>query len=80
VGKEAIAMKFDDAKLLKPTGRQAGDVALGESKQSTSENHGFLSPDGYLVRLLLHRLGNPPLRFTLWTGESAAGGGRTVGG
>jgi len=73
-------MRFDDAELLKPLRRQAAGIGLGECIPAASKGQGPLSPDGHLIRLLLANLGNPPIRFTLWTGESAAGTGQSVGG
>ena len=73
-------MRFDDADLLKPLKRQAAGVGLGECMPAAGKGLGPPSFDGHLIRLLLAGLGNPPIRFTLWTGESAAGTGRIVGG
>jgi cyclopropane-fatty-acyl-phospholipid synthase len=80
VDKEEIAMRLDDADLLKPDRRQAAGISLAECISGASKGQGPLSPDAHLIRLLLASLGNPPIRFTLWTGESAAGMGRSVGG
>ncbi len=64
-------MKPDDAELLKPLGRQTEG---GIQKERTQ------SPEGYLLRLFLRSLGDPPMRITLWNGESITPAtGRTVG-
>ena len=61
----AVAMKLDDAKLLK---------SLDRHTEGGVQNRRIQSLEGRLVRYLLSSLGDPPLRFTLWNGESVTGG------
>ena len=73
-------MKLDDAELLESSERKAGGGVRDGRIQSSREPQGPLSLEGRLVRYLLSSLGDPPLRFTLWNGESATGGeGRALG-
>ena len=67
-------MKMDDAQLLKSLDRHtAGSLR--------EEPHAALSVEGRLMRRLLRSLGDPPMRITLWNGESVTpDAGQTVGG
>ena len=67
-------MKLDDAKLLESSERQAGDSVRNGRIQSPRGPQAPVSLEGRLVRRLLSSLGDPPLRFTLWNGDSVTGG------
>ena len=74
-------MKLDDAELLKSLVRQAGDSVRDGRMQSVHGSQAALSLEGLLMRRLLRSLGDPPLRLTLWNGESMTPAtGRAVGG
>jgi cyclopropane-fatty-acyl-phospholipid synthase len=73
-------MKLDDAELLESLDRKAGGSVRDGPTQSPREPQPPLSLEGRLLRMLLNSLGDPPLRFTLWNGESVTGGeGRALG-
>ncbi len=74
-------MKLDDAELLKSLDQQVGGNGASARVRGASEREPLRSLEGRLMRRLLISLGNPPLRITLWNGESiTAGAGRAVGG
>lgn len=58
-------MNLDDAKLLKSLERRSEGRGPDERSRSL---------EGRLVRYLLRSLGDPPLQFTLWNGESITPG------
>lgn len=69
-------MKMDDAYLLKSLDQHATDGGMRHTQP------GALSLESRMLRGLLHALGDPPIRMTLWNGESVTGGDTTqaVGG
>ena len=74
-------MKLDDAELLKTLSQQAGGDGGSGCVQGAGGRQAVPSLEGRLMRLLLSSLGDPPLRVTLWNGESiAAGAGPVVAG
>jgi cyclopropane-fatty-acyl-phospholipid synthase len=81
ISKKAFTMKMDDAELLKSLDQYAGGGIGDGGIQRTHGQQPPLSLEGRLMRHLLHALGDPPMRLTLWNGESITGGtGGTVGG
>ena len=73
-------MKLDDAELFKSLSRQTQRNSQDSPFQGARESLAPLSAEGRLTRQLLHGLGDPPLRFTLWNGESiTAGTGGALG-
>ena len=56
-------MKMDDVQLLK-------SLDLHTTGSLRDEPHAALSVEGRLMRRLLRSLGDPPMRITLWNGES----------
>ena len=67
-------MKLDDAELFESPERKAGDSIRDGRIQIPRERQAPLSLEGRLVRRLLRSLGDPPLRITLWNGESLTAG------
>ena len=63
-------MKPDDAQLLEISGPRAAGIARTRRLRDASVSAAGLGLEGRLMRLLLGSLGNPPLRLTLWNGES----------
>ncbi len=63
-------MKPDDAQLLELSGQRAAGIARTGRLRDANVPAAVLSLEGRLMRLLLGSLGNPPLRLTLWNGES----------
>ena len=64
-------MKMDDAYLLKSLDQHATDGGMRHTQP------GALSLESRMLRGLLHALGDPPIRMTLWNGESVTGGDTT---
>ena len=75
-------MKIDDAELLKSLDQHAVGGAGDGSMLRTHPQPTALSLEGRMMRGLLHALGDPPMRMTLWNGESVTGSdtARVVGG
>lgn len=75
-------MKMNDAELLEAMDRQDGaGVYPGELRGPDGPAAAALGLEGRLTRYFLHALGDPPLRMTLWNGQSiATGTGHVVGG
>jgi cyclopropane-fatty-acyl-phospholipid synthase len=74
-------MKPDDAQLLVAAEQPAAGIGQAGRHGNLPAQPVELSLDGRLMRRLLSLLGDPPLRFTLWNGESlTAGTGRAIGG
>lgn len=74
-------MKPDDAQLLELSGQRAAGIARTGRLRDASVPAAGLSVEGRLMRRLLGSLGNPPLRVTLWNGESVfTGEGDAVAG
>ena len=79
-------MKLDDARLLTPAARQSTGAMPDNRTQDTRGTQLSASLNSRpmwqaLMRQVLHTLGNPPMRLTLWNGESMTGGtGQPVGG
>ena len=67
-------MKLDDAELLESLDRQTEGSVRDGRIQSPHGPQAPVSLEGRLVRRLLRSLGDPPLRFTLWNGDSVTGG------
>ena len=63
-------MKPDDAQLLEISGRRAAGNERSRRFPELRMPPAGLSLEGRLVRRLLGSLGDPPLRVTLWNGES----------
>lgn len=74
-------MKLDDAELPESLGQPAGGNDWSGRAEGASERQLPLSLEGCLMRYLLSSIGKPPVRITLWTGESiTAGAGHAVAG
>ena len=74
-------MKPDDAQLLELSGRRAAGIARTRRSQDARVLSAELGLEGRLMRRLLGSLGDPPLRVTLWNGESIfTGRGNAVAG
>ncbi len=74
-------MKMDDAELFKSLGQHVRGNGWSRRIQGVGEQRAPLSLEGRLMRRLLSSLGDPPLRITLWNGESiTAGAGQAVAG
>ncbi|MBI1989398.1 MAG: class I SAM-dependent methyltransferase, partial [Betaproteobacteria bacterium] len=74
-------MKPDDAQLLELSGRRAAGIARTRRSQDARVLPAELGLEGRLMRRLLGSLGDPPLRVTLWNGESIfTGRGNAVAG
>lgn len=75
-------MKRDNPNLLRADAELEGaGVARSQSLAQAREPAGALSIEGRLMRSLLNSLGDPPLRVTLWNGESIfTGAGGAVAG
>lgn len=74
-------MKMDDAELLKSLDQHAAGGVGDGGIRCKHEQLPARSLEGRLMRQLLHSLGDPPMRITLWNGESMTPTtGRTVGG
>lgn len=73
-------MKPDDAQLLEISGRRTAGDERSQGVPGLCMPPAGLSLEGRLMRLLLSSLGDPPLRVTLWNGESIfTGRGNAVG-
>ncbi len=67
-------MKMDDAQVLKSLDQQARGGA-GENGAGNALAHPPApSLEARLLQYLLHTLGDPPIRFILWNGESVTAG------
>ena len=74
-------MQADDVQLLEISGRRATGNERSRRVLELCVPPAALSLEGRLMRLLLGSLGNPPLRLTLWNGESVfTGEGDAVAG
>ena len=74
-------MQPDDAQLLEISGRRAAGNERSRRFLELYMPPAALSLEARLMRLLLGSLGNPPLRLTLWNGESVfTGEGDAVAG
>lgn len=74
-------MQPDDVQLLEISGRRATGNERSRRVLELCVPPAALSLEGRLMRLLLGSLGNPPLRLTLWNGESVfTGEGDAVAG
>lgn len=72
-------MRRNDARLLKAPGPQMAGVAQTRRSWEVRAQAARPSLEGRLTRHLLSSLGDPPLRITLWNGESiTAGAGPAV--
>ena len=68
-----MAMKRDKPELFQMTSEhQAGGLAQARRAPQDSSEPARLSIDGQLVRVLLKSLGEPPVRISLWNGDSLA--------
>ena len=63
-------MKLDNAEVLKSLDQEAVAEDGSGRGRTTGARKALSSPEGYLVRRLLSSLGDPPLRLTLWNGET----------
>ena len=63
-------MKLDDAELLKSLSHQAGGDFQGVHLAGARQQQAVGSVEGWIMRRLLRSLGDPPMRLTLWNGES----------
>jgi cyclopropane-fatty-acyl-phospholipid synthase len=67
-------MKMNDAELLEAVDRQDGAGVYQGQLHGPGRPTAALSLEGRLTRYFLHALGDPPLRMTLWNGESITPG------
>lgn len=68
-------MRLNNAQLRKSLDQNAGGGAGDGGIRGTRGQQPGLSLDGRLMRWLLRTAGDPPLRLTLWNGESLAPAG-----